>query len=88
MLQAFREKGCEKCRHTGFRGRLAIAEVLHVDARIAEAISSRLSADEIFQIAVDAGMRSLFRDGLLKVEQGVTSLDEIGAFAAMEIACE
>lgn len=88
LLQAFREKGCEKCRHTGFRGRLAIAEVLHVDARIAEAISSRLSADEIFQIAVDAGMRSLFRDGLLKVEQGVTSLDEIGAFAAMEIACE
>ena len=70
-------KGCKNCRGTGYKGRTGIFEILVVDERIRELILKKASASEIKQVAVQAGMKTLRDDGLLKVAEGVTTLDEV-----------
>ncbi len=69
--------GCNHCSKTGYRGRLAIHEVLEVTQEIAAATMSRLSSGEINKIALDQGMLSLRLDGLAKAAMGLTSLEEV-----------
>jgi type IV pilus assembly protein PilB len=71
-------KGCGRCRHTGYRGRLALFEVMVVTAELRRAIIARASTDEINDLAVAQGMRTLRDDGYEKVLSGMTSLAEIG----------
>jgi len=73
----YRAKGCEDCNHTGYKGRLVIAEVLPIDDNIREMISKRASYTEVKDAARKSGMDTLFESGLKKVEEGITSLDEI-----------
>jgi type IV pilus assembly protein PilB len=70
-------KGCKTCRNTGYKGRMGIFEILVVDQKIQDLILSKASMSEIRQAAVAAGMKTLKDDGLLKVLEGKTTIDEV-----------
>ncbi len=72
-----RGKGCERCNHSGYSGRICINEVLVADEKIREAILRKASADELKRIAVGSGMTTMLEDGLYKVELGLTTIEEI-----------
>jgi type IV pilus assembly protein PilB len=73
----YRVKGCEKCNHTGYKGRLAIAEVLFVDDEIRTLIAKNALYTEIKEAACKSGMSTLFETGMKKVEEGLTSVEEV-----------
>ena len=70
--------GCSACSHTGYRGRLAIHEVMTVTEEIERLTVARASSEEIEQVAIDQGMRTLREDGLAKVLLGSTTIEEVG----------
>jgi type IV pilus assembly protein PilB len=72
-----RPVGCNGCGNTGFRGRLAIVEVLHVTDAIRGLTVERSSAEVIKRQAVAEGMRTLREDGLIKALEGLTSVEEV-----------
>jgi type IV pilus assembly protein PilB len=69
--------GCERCNHTGYRGRLGIFEILQMTEEIRSLILRRASADEVAAVAVRDGMLRLRQDGLQKVRLGLTSPEEV-----------
>jgi type IV pilus assembly protein PilB len=72
-----RAVGCQACSRTGYRGRLALHEILLVDEDIERAIIARASGEEIQRLAIGKGMVSLRHDGLRKAALGLTSLEEV-----------
>jgi type IV pilus assembly protein PilB len=75
--QVFLPEGCVSCSNTGYRGRLALHEVLLVGEDIQRMAVERRPSDEIQAIAIEQGMKTLWQDGLDKVASGMTSLEEI-----------
>ena len=73
----YRGVGCPECAMTGYRGRLAIAEVLLVTPEVERRISNGESADRISEAARDGGMKSMFESGLQHVKAGTTSIEEL-----------
>ncbi|MGI4878512.1 MAG: GspE/PulE family protein [Janthinobacterium lividum] len=73
----FRATGCTACDGSGFRGRVALTELLVMDETIAGLVLARAEAREIDRAAVAASMRTLLADGLLKAAAGLTTLDEV-----------
>ncbi|GAB6182070.1 GspE/PulE family protein [Desulfotomaculum defluvii] len=73
----YKPKGCMRCSNTGFRGRLGIYELLFVTEKIQRLALAKASAKEITKTALEEGMVVLRQDGLLKVKQGITSLEEV-----------
>jgi type IV pilus assembly protein PilB len=73
----FQAVGCTACSKTGYRGRLALHEVMSVSEEIERLTVQRASAMEIQRVARDQGMQSLRLDGMEKVGLGVTSIEEI-----------
>ena len=69
--------GCQACSRTGYRGRIALQELLLVDEEIERSIISHSSNDEIQHLALEQGMVPLRHDGLRKAALGITSLEEI-----------
>jgi type IV pilus assembly protein PilB len=69
--------GCDRCNHTGYRGRLGIFEILQMTEEIRALILRRASADEVAAVAVGDGMLRLREDGLEKVRLGLTSPEEV-----------
>ena len=69
--------GCTSCADTGYRGRMAIHEVLLVSEEIQRLAVERRPSDEIQKVAVEQGMTTLWQDGLAKVAAGMTSMEEI-----------
>ena len=78
----WRAKGCPRCRNTGFAGRIGIHELFIPDDRCFEAISRGCPLNELRDLARAAGMRTLREDGIAKVAQGATTLEEILRVAA------
>ena len=74
----FRPSGCAHCEFQGYRGRLAIMEILRVNADLDELIARRSTAREIRQLAERQGFIALADDGLRRVLDGSTSLAELG----------
>ncbi|MGN7478842.1 GspE/PulE family protein [Solibacillus silvestris] len=70
-------RGCPACANTGYRGRLAIHELLPVDRELKELILNRASSNEISDYMHEAGYNTLLQDGLLKVLEGVTTTEEV-----------
>lgn len=70
-------KGCSVCHHTGYVGRIGIFEVMEIDNDIRKAITDKRDASIIEAIAVKNGMRTMLEDGLDKVFNGVTTIEEI-----------
>ncbi len=73
----YRAKGCDECNHTGYKGRVVISEVMAINDEIRNIISKNGTYSEIKEAARRNGMDTLFETGLKKVEEGITSLDEV-----------
>ena len=79
-----RGRGCTACSNTGYRGRLAIHEILPVDRKLKELILNRSSAQVIRDYMREQGHLTLLQDGLLKVIEGVTTTEEVLRVATTE----
>ena len=75
--ELYKAKGCSSCSGTGYRGRLAIHELMHVTEEIERMTVEHASTDELAKVAISQGMRPLRQDGLVKVATGQTSIEEI-----------
>lgn len=75
-LTVYKGKGCATCNGTGYKGRVAIYEVLEMTPSIKEILLRGGSADEIKRQAIKEGMKTLRMTALTKVAQGLTTLDE------------
>jgi type IV pilus assembly protein PilB len=73
----YRPTGCQACAKTGYKGRLALHEVMAVSEEIEKLTVEHASSMTIGKVAVEQGMITLRHDGLLKVMSGVTSVEEI-----------
>jgi type IV pilus assembly protein PilB len=77
--QAYGPVGCDDCMKTGYRGRIGVYEVMPISDEMRQIIMRNGSALDIAEQAGKEGVRNLRQSGLLKVKQGVTSLEEIEA---------
>jgi type II secretory ATPase GspE/PulE/Tfp pilus assembly ATPase PilB-like protein len=73
----YRAGGCEHCEYQGYKGRQAIMELLRLDADLDELIARRATMREVKQAALAKGFRPLAEDGLRRVLEGSTSLEEV-----------
>lgn len=70
-------KGCTVCNNTGYEGRTAIFEIIRITPSIKELILKRPSTQEVWHLAHKEGSRSMFDDGIEKVKEGVTTVQEL-----------
>lgn len=75
-IKVYHGKGCEVCGNTGYKGRVAIYEVLQVTPKIRELVLRNASSDDIKKQAIKDGMKTLRMCALTKVAQGLTTLEE------------
>jgi type IV pilus assembly protein PilB len=76
-IQFHRARGCQYCRNTGYSGRVAVYELMTMNASVREAITGGGDASQLRQIAIKTGMRTLKYDGLAKIHSGITSANEV-----------
>jgi type IV pilus assembly protein PilB len=76
-LRLYEGKGCDVCHQTGYNGRIGIFEILNISESIKDLIVAKSDSDEIAARAIKEGMTTMLDDGLKKVTQGTTSLEEI-----------
>jgi len=77
LPKLYKSVGCAHCAHTGYRGRMAIQEVMYVSEGIEQLVLERASSTTIQALAVDEGMSVLREDGFAKALAGLTSIEEI-----------
>ncbi len=73
----YRGRGCSSCHHTGFRGRIGIFEIVHVDDAIRKLVIAKAQSNDIWETARKNGSKSMLEDGLIKVHKGMTTIEEI-----------
>ena len=76
-VKCYKGKGCPVCNGSGYKGRVALYEVMPVGNEIKEMVLEGASADELKKTAIRLGMKSLRMSGLSKVAEGVTSIEEV-----------
>ena len=76
-ITLYRAVGCKTCADTGYRGRISINEILLMTEEIERMAVERRSSNEIKQVAIEQGMRTLRQDGIDKVRLGFTTLEEV-----------
>jgi len=76
-IHIYKGEGCDICHGTGYTGRLAVFEVLEVTKKIRELILQKADSDLIMQVARKEGMLTMLDDGLQKVSQGRTTIEEV-----------
>jgi type IV pilus assembly protein PilB len=76
-LKIFKGRGCDKCNNTGYKGRVGLVEVMVIDDDIRELILSGGTAIDIKRRAAENGMISLRRSGLIKIKEGITTIEEV-----------
>ena len=69
--------GCDYCNNTGYKGRMAVHELLEVSEKVKKLILKGANAEEIKLEAIQEGMRTLYEDGLVKIGKGMTSIEEV-----------
>ncbi len=75
--QLFHGAGCDQCRGSGYAGRIGIYELLLVDDRFRDMINKDPSIGGMRQVFRESGQRTLFEDGIMKVKQGLTTIEEV-----------
>jgi type II secretory ATPase GspE/PulE/Tfp pilus assembly ATPase PilB-like protein len=78
-VNMFRAKGCAECDRTGYRGRIAVYELLEADAAVKRLVQTRAPVSEIAAAATQTGMRTLKQDGIDKVLEGLTDMHQVRA---------
>ena len=76
-VRIFRGRGCPQCQGSGFRGRIGVFELFEIQDETRRLIMERRDAGVIRAAAIQAGMRTMFEDGLAKVLLGETTLEEV-----------
>ena len=76
-LQLFRPGGCDQCTHTGYRGRTGIHEMLEATPEMKKLIAKKGKVDELRELAMQQGMRTLRQDGILKIFKGNTDWEMV-----------
>ncbi len=76
-ITIYHAKGCDQCNNTGYKGRIAVYEILTVDREIKELISKNVSSDIIKEAAIKTGMKTLRMNCTRLVKNGVTTIDEM-----------
>jgi len=70
-------RGCEACRNTGYSGRMGLFELLTLNDPIQKLIQAKGTATELRNAAIESGMELLRDDGLRRMREGMTSLEEV-----------
>jgi len=73
----YKGRGCKKCNSTGYRGRLAVIEVMSNAKELEELVVTRAPAAEIKRVAMQLGMKTLRQNALAKAASGLTTIDEV-----------
>jgi type IV pilus assembly protein PilB len=76
-LQFYKAVGCAFCRNTGFKGRLAVYEIFTITPEVRQLINKESSEDDIKQLAMNQGMKTLRQQGIRYVMEGLTSTEEL-----------
>jgi type IV pilus assembly protein PilB len=76
-VEVFNGSGCKLCGNTGYSGRIGLFEVLVVTPKIRELTVNKTSSDLIVQVAISEGMTTMPEDGLMKILQGLTTMEEV-----------
>ncbi len=77
-------QGCDECSQSGYKGRIAIFEVMEMTDGIAKLTMERADTMQLKKQAIDDGMTLLIADGVRKIEEGITTIEEVLAVATME----
>ena len=75
--EIFRPTGCKRCNYSGYRGRMAIIELLRIDSDMDALIARKAHLDEIRKLALEKGFITLADDGIRRIREGYTSLAEV-----------
>jgi type II secretory ATPase GspE/PulE/Tfp pilus assembly ATPase PilB-like protein len=76
--------GCEKCNMTGYKGRIGIYEGMKLTPEVNKAISENSNEEEIAKAAIPQGILTMKQDGVLKILNGITTLDELERVISIE----
>ncbi len=76
-VKPMKGRGCERCNGVGYKGRVGLFEVLEMTDKLRELISNGVTANDLRRAAIEDGMVTLRRSGLMKCADGVTTLDEV-----------
>ncbi len=76
-VKAYKPVGCNVCHNTGYKGRVGLFEVMEVSDEIKDIILAKAHSKEIKKKAIEQGMITLRRSGLLKIKEGITSIEEV-----------
>ena len=76
-ITLYRGRGCERCKNSGYAGRLAIIEAMTVSDEIRKLVIARANAREISKVAIGQGMRTLRMVALDRARDGVTTLEQV-----------
>lgn len=76
-VSIYKGAGCEFCNHTGYKGRIGIYEILPVEGTVEDLIIKKATSGEIQEAAVKLGMATMKQDGVLKVLDGLTTIEEV-----------
>ena len=77
LRRLYHPGSCAACGHTGYRGRIALVELLIVDEDVSRLVLARAEAREIERAAIAASMRTMLADGLNKAATGQTTIEEV-----------
>jgi len=80
----YEQVGCEECNNTGYKGRLAIFELMRITPEIAKLTIDRADTSLLRNQAIDDGMKLLVQDGLRKIKEGLTTIEEVLSVATIE----
>jgi len=78
-------KGCVRCNHTGYKGRVGIHELMVIGEELIEAINKGSETSELKRIAIRGGMQTLHQDSLIKVKEGISTFEETLATAPPDL---
>ena len=76
-VQLYRGRGCERCKNSGYAGRMAIIEAMTISDQIRKLIIARASTREMAKLAVTQGMRTLRMVGLDRAKDGISTLEQV-----------
>jgi type IV pilus assembly protein PilB len=76
-VKAYKPVGCNVCHNTGYKGRVGLFEVMEVSDEIKDLILAKAHSKELKKKSIEQGMITLRRSGLLKIKEGITSIEEV-----------
>jgi type IV pilus assembly protein PilB len=76
-VQLYRGRGCDRCKNSGYAGRMAIIEAMNIDDNIRKLIIARASTNEMGKVAVAHGMKTLRAVGLSRAREGASTLEQV-----------